>query len=80
MRHLVTSKDGVSFAVDSDPRSIPFEQAFASVMTAEHLAAHEGFVRADALAVEEHYFSAPRISGPLEKRAAFRVIEGGKQS
>jgi hypothetical protein len=84
MNHIVTSKDGLHFAVNSAEKSVAFDRAFAAGKTSAELAAHGDFTQVksldDLLAPEEYTFSAPRISGPLEKRKAFRVIKGGKQS
>jgi hypothetical protein len=89
VNHLVISKDGVTFAVNSDPRSVAFDQAFAKSKTAAELVAHGDFTQVKSLddlfteeeAAPEFVFEAPkvpRISGPLEKRAALRLIKGGK--
>jgi len=81
MRHIVTSKDGIQFAVESAERTVMYDIAYASATPAAELAAHGDFSEIksldDLIAPEEYYF-APRIAGPLERRAAFKVIKGGK--
>lgn len=81
MNHLVTSKDGIQFVVESAEKSVAYDRAYAQTHTAAELAAHGDFQQVkslDDLLAPEYIFEAPRISGPLEKRAAFRVIKGGK--
>lgn len=44
---IVTSKDGASFAVLTDKRAVPFEQAFAAKFDAAELETHGDFLRVD---------------------------------
>jgi hypothetical protein len=80
---IVKSRDGVEFTVEcADQRTAGFDLAFAAARPASELARHGDFTRLpplrDVLADEEFVFDGPRIAGPLERRAAFRVIKGGK--
>ena len=77
MKHIVKSREGVEFVVESEPRTAPFDVAFAKARPAAELALHGDFVRVGE-AAPEFVFEAPRIVGPLERRAAFTVIKGGK--
>jgi hypothetical protein len=82
VEHIVTSSDGVKFVVASDERTVPFDIAFAAAHPASALRAHGDFAELKTLDVlfSEEELKLPRISGPLEKRKAFRVIRGGKPS
>lgn len=87
---IVKSSEGVEFAVLTSASSGPYELAFAATKTAAELAAHGDFVRVsdaaamteaapDLVAPEEIYlFPYPCAAGPTERRAAFRLIKGGK--
>lgn len=78
MIHVVTSKDGVSLATESDARTVPFDRALAARSTAEELIAQGDFwivQSLDDLLVPEEQ---PRIASPAERRASFRLIQGGK--
>lgn len=90
MKHIVKSKDGVQFVVESDPRSAAYDQHYAACRFANVLETNPDFVRLHDIgqligqpladtAAPEFVFEAPRIAGPLERRAAFKVIKGGKQ-
>jgi hypothetical protein len=94
MIHIVTSSDGVQFAVDSAEKSIAADARFAAHLSAAQLDLHGDFTRvvgliadfndciADLTAasydVAAFNLKFPRVAGPLERRAAFRVIKGGK--
>lgn len=81
MKHIVKSREGIEFVVESEPRTAPFDIAFAKARPASELELHGDFQRVSssrALVAPEFVFQAPRIVGPLERRAAFRVIKGGK--
>lgn len=79
---LVESKDGVTFAVATASfQAAAFERAYAAKTLAAELAKNSDFTRVkslDDLLPPEEYVVAPRIAGPAERRAAFRVIKGGK--
>ena len=80
MKHIVTSSDGIQFVVNSHERSVAFDRTFASRQPAAVLETHGDFTRVksldDLLTPEEIFL--PRIAGPAERRAAFRLIRGGK--
>lgn len=83
MKHIVKSREGVEFVVESEPRTAPFDIAFAQARPAAELELHGDFQRVSggrevSLISPEFVFEAPRIVGPLERRAAFKVIKGGK--
>jgi hypothetical protein len=82
MIHIVTSSDGVPFTTNSSPKSIAFDKLYASKFTAAGLEKHGDFTRLDLHPVsgpfDIEFVQVPRIAGPLERRAAFRVIKGGK--
>ncbi|HWX31230.1 MAG TPA: hypothetical protein VNZ53_27800, partial [Steroidobacteraceae bacterium] len=66
-----------------DERTVPFDRALAARSTAADLVAQGDFqiVRSlDDLLIpgEEFIWEAPRIASPAERRAAFRLIQGGK--
>ena len=79
---IVTSSDGVQFAVQShNAATARFDKAAAATLTAAQLSANPDFQQVKSLEdllAPEFVFSAPRIAGPLERRAAFKVIKGGK--
>jgi hypothetical protein len=80
MKHIVKSREGIEFAVESDRRTVTFDIAFAAARPAAELRQHGDFFELHnidlARLVSED--PTPRIVGPLERRAAFRVIPGGK--
>lgn len=81
MKHIVSSRDNIQFVVESDSRSIQFDQAYALVRTSEELSQNSDFIRINSL---------DDVGGPLspEKpsltdrkaafRAKFRVVQGGR--
>ena len=85
MRHIVTSRDGVQFAVNSAPNSVRFDQAFAKHRTAAELEAHGDFARLtdidlSALVAPDPKAARPRPSDldARARRARFTLIQGGK--
>ena len=91
MNVIVKSKDGVEFAVETAGPARQFEIAFAQTRTAAELRLHGDFTELRDLELvpgkynvevrqvaPEFVFEAPRIASPLERRAAFKVIKGGK--
>lgn len=78
MKHIVKSREGIEFVVESDPKSAAYDVTFAAMRPAAELALHGDFVKVGE-AAPEFVFEGPRIVGPLERRAAFKVIKGGKQ-
>jgi len=83
VRHIVTSRDGFQLVTESDERTVPFDRALASTSLAADLVAQGDFTIVTSLddlpvAGEEFIWEAPRIASPAERRAAFRVIKGGK--
>jgi hypothetical protein len=83
MKHIVTSRDGIKLVTESDERTVPFDCALAATLTAAELVAQGDFQIVESLDLlipgEEYYFTAPRIAGPEERRAAFRLIQGGRK-
>jgi hypothetical protein len=80
MLHFVTSKDGVVFSVESDARSVVADQRYARERSAAELEQQGDFSRARLVnGLIEIPPEVPRIAGPLERRAAFRVIQGGRR-
>jgi hypothetical protein len=69
---LVTSADGVEFAVTTTAPS--YDRAYAARTPAAELAKNSDFVQAQS--VED--LARPPIVGPLDRRATFRLIQGGK--
>jgi hypothetical protein len=79
VKHIVKSSDGVEFVVESYPNSVAFDQVWAATLPAEQLKAHGDFVElTDLSQLAPSYCDTPRICGPLERRAALRLIPGGK--
>ena len=95
MKHIVKSREGIEFVVESEPRSVVYDVLFALARPAAELELHGDFQRVNdnfrvsenregsfiidrSLVAPEFVFQAPRIVGPLERRAAFKVIKGGK--
>jgi hypothetical protein len=84
MIHIVTSFDGVQFVTNSSPKSVAFDRLYASKWMASELEKQGGFIRLKSLddlaagPYDIEFVQVPRIAGPLERRAAFRVIKGGK--
>jgi hypothetical protein len=81
MKHIVKSREGIEFVVESEPRSVVYDVLFALARPAAELELHGDFQRVSdsrPLVAPEFVFHAPRIVGPLERRAAFKVIKGGK--
>ena len=74
MIHIVTSKDGVQLVTESDERTVPFDQALAARSTAAELVAQGDFTRLHD--GEEIFYE---VAGPAERRAAFRLIQGGRR-
>lgn len=72
MKHIVTSRDNVQFVVNSDARTVPFDQSFAAARMAEALDTNPDFSRLGAGPLE------PLPPSPAERRAAFRLIQGGR--
>ncbi len=82
---VVTSKDGIQFAVaTASPQHAAYDRAYAAKTLSTELAKNSDFTQVksldDLLGPEEYLYEAPRISSPLERRAAFKVIKGGKAS
>jgi hypothetical protein len=80
MKHIVKSREGVEFMVESSDRTVAYDIAFAAARPAVELRLHGDFtelydIDLAALVAED---PSPRIVGPQERRAAFRVIPGGK--
>lgn len=93
MKHIVKSREGIEFVVESEPRTAPFDIEFAKARPAAELRLHGDFTEVrdlelvpgaydvavrQSVASPEFVFEGPRIVGPLERRAAFKVIKGGK--
>lgn len=82
---IVTSSDDVQFVVRTSGAARGYEQTYARTQTAAELALNSDFTRlsdldAAPLLAPELVFAAPRIASPQERRAAFRIIDGGKKS
>jgi hypothetical protein len=84
MSIIVKSKDGVEFAVEtarSDYATARAERTFALTRTARELESFGDYRRLDDTGfVWAPAPQPPRIAGPQERRAAFELIQGGKQS
>lgn len=83
MKHIVKSREGIEFVVESESRSVVYDVLFALARPAAELELHGDFQRVRggrevSLISPEFVFEAPRIVGPLERRAAFKLIKGGK--
>lgn len=80
MKHIVTSRDHIQFVVESDPRSVIADQAFALQRTATELESNTDFFRVRSLddVFGPLVVEAPRPPTPTERRAAFRLIQGGR--
>lgn len=81
-RVIVTSKDGHQFLVETMDSAVAYERHYAKQHTAAELEKHGDFTRlhdlGEVILSEAEYVEAPRIASPAERRAAFRVIKGGK--
>lgn len=78
MKHIVTSRDGALFVVNSAERSVNADKDFASRKTAAELAEHGDFAPvtdAEVITVE-----APAPVVPRSWRESAYVIQGGRQS
>jgi hypothetical protein len=81
VKHIVKSREGVLFVVESEQRTVPYDIAFAQARPAAELRQHGDFTelhdigQISATVVAD---KTPRIVGPQERRAAFRLIKGGK--
>jgi hypothetical protein len=80
MKHIVKSREGIEFVVESEPRTAPFDIAFAKARPAAELRLHGDFIETHDIDLEALVAPdpQPRIVGPLERRAAFKLIKGGK--
>jgi hypothetical protein len=75
MRHVVTSRDGIQFVVDSATRSVPADRLFASRWTAEALERHGDFHRVTDIDLAALLAPDPP---PVRQRPQLRLIRGGK--
>jgi len=79
---IVTSLDGVTFAVETSTTNVAYETAFAATRTAAELEQHGDFTRVlpldVLLAADELFIDLDKPNRNWAKNA--RVITGGKQS
>lgn len=94
MKHIVTSRDGIQFVVDSEERSVQFDRVFAARQPAEVLEKHGDFVRIydldlDALLADPAFgtteaqeralrLAAGETPGPAGRRPVLRLVKGGR--
>jgi hypothetical protein len=84
----VTSRDGVKFSISFESanettakRAAECERNFAATRYAHQLDSFGDYLRVGLNGyVEAPAPKLPRIHGPLERRAVFAVLKGGKQS